>query len=48
MLLTLLLGTQHGSTPLHEAASRGQCEVAEVLIAAKANVNANNPVTRVL
>ena len=42
----MLVNEQYGITPLHQAASRNQCTVAEVLITAQADPNIKNWVTR--
>ena len=41
----MLVNEQYGITPLHQAASRNQCTVAEVLISAQADPNIKNWVT---
>ena len=41
---SVLVDGQNGNTPLHRAASSNQCEVAKVLIAAGADLNAKNKV----
>ena len=45
LLLTVLVDEQLGVTPLHLAATYSQSEVAEILIAAGADMDAENIVT---
>ena len=40
----MLVGGQHGNTPLHHAAGNKKCQVVEILIAAGAEMNAKNNV----
>ena len=44
-LLTVLLDGQRGFSPLHSAACYNQCQVADALLAAGADVNAKSNVT---